>query len=184
MVAPIDTRIRQDGNAIACIYYSTAHLSRGATSSSRVQSEGIDQAYRVSTYVGIGVYPAPEPDRITLDVPTDARIVVAEPVLVQAVLDVEVLPGEAQIGQRREGLLFGLAEGAQHGVPGEVLRRVGRLLRRVEMVGVDEVEVAAGDERQRHVAEPEIFGLSRAGRAVAFGEEMAEAVVEEMCDGR
>ena len=52
------------------------------------------------------------------------------------------------------------------------------------MVYVDEVETAAGDQRQRHVVEPEILRLRRAGRAVALGEEMAGAVVEEMRDGR
>src|SRR6266852_2963672 len=143
----------------------------------------IGEVYRVVAYIAVGVYASFQPDRIAFDISPGARIVVAEPVLVQPVLDIEILPREAQIGERGEGLLLGLAEGAQHRVPGERLARVGGLLRRIEMVGVDEVEVAAGDQRERHVVEPDILGLRRTGGTIALGEEMARAVVDEMRDG-
>ncbi len=46
-------------------------------------------------------------------------------------LSIEVLAREAQIRERRKGLLLGLTEGPQHHIPSEVLVRIGRLLRRV-----------------------------------------------------
>src|SRR6185312_12355214 len=100
---------------------------------------------RIRSDVSIGVDSALQTNRIALDISPYSWIVVAEPVLGEAALAVEVLAGEAQVRERRESLLLGPAEGARHDVPGKVLACIGRLLRRVEMIGVDEIEVAAGD---------------------------------------
>ncbi len=150
----------------------------------RQLARGITSIHWLVGCVAVGIDPTLEPCRIALDVSSDAWVVVAERVLVQAVLDIEVLAREAQVGERGEGLLLGLAEGAQHRVPGEVLRRVGRLLRRIKMIQVDKIERATGHQRQRHAVEPEVLRLRRAVRTVALGEEMAGAVVEEMRNRR
>src|SRR6185437_3215022 len=134
------------------------------------QSSWIDVTKRVSTDIYIDVKAACEPDRVALDVSPEARVVVAEPVLVQAILRIEVLAGEAQVGERGEGLLLGLAEGAQHQVERDRLRGVGDLLRRAEMVGVYVIYRAVRDQAHEHVIEPDIFVARGAGAGVGLGE--------------
>ena len=110
------------------------------------------------------------------------------------------MAGEAQIGQRQAGapgeIVPGrgiphagagdelrVAEGVEYAVPDDDGRAVGDLLRRAELVGVDEIEDGRGaalvDYGHRHIVEPDVLLLHYAA-AVGLGEEMAEPVEHEL----
>src|SRR5262245_38048949 len=117
--------------------------------SSSCQSTWIEQIGWVAIGICERINAALKSDRIALDVPPEARVVVAEVVVGVAGLVVGVLAGEAQRHGCRTGDEELHAEGLELAVPHNGLRGVGHLLRRAQMVGVDVTEGAGLDRGQR-----------------------------------
>jgi hypothetical protein len=75
------------------------------------QAPHVDKRQRIVIDIFISVCSATNANGIAFDIPPDTRIVIAEPVLGESALAVEVLARKAQIRERWEGLLLGLPEG-------------------------------------------------------------------------
>jgi hypothetical protein len=72
-------------------------LALGILGISGAKSRLIDEGQWSFVGVCIGVDAAEEPDRITLRIPTNRRVIISEPVLMQPRLAIEDLPREAQV---------------------------------------------------------------------------------------
>ena len=129
--------------------------------------------------VDIGINATTLPDRIALDISPETRVVIAEIVVVQPGLAIEILPREALVHRRRQRQMAHHEGIGGAAVPDHGLGRIRHLLRRAEVIGMDEIDAERGDERDRRVAEENILALHGAG-AVALGDEMPGAVVLEM----
>jgi hypothetical protein len=107
------------------------------------------------------------------------------PIVVQSILHKEILTREAQIVGRRTGDGVDAAERIVVRLPYDGFIGVGHHDRPIEMVGVDEVQrragVDVGDQRDRHVVEPNVFGERVAG-IVALGQQMAGLIVDVLRD--
>src|SRR5690606_9671519 len=64
---------------------------------SRLQAKGINPHYWIPPNIGIGVRSTPQPNRITLQIPPDPRVVVPVQVVPEPRFAVEVLPRESQV---------------------------------------------------------------------------------------
>jgi hypothetical protein len=113
---------------------------------------------RVPVHAG----PIHEPQRVGLDVSPRGGVVVAHPVLVEAALGLEPLPGEAQV--ERVGAIAGEGGGDVHAPDGQVGRlpdlkasAVGREDRPADMVGADVVDRPVLDDGDRAAVEPDVL---------------------------
>jgi hypothetical protein len=77
--------------------FSSASRGHGNLPRPEKETEWIDEGDGTTTSVCIGIDTAVQPDRITLNIPTDSRIEVSEPVLMQPGLPIEDLTGQTQV---------------------------------------------------------------------------------------
>jgi len=108
-------------------------------------SQRIRVRNRVASDIAVCIDTAIEPNRITLHIPTSARLVIAEVVVVQTRLGVKVLAGEAQVeGDCAGGC--GFAEGVAEDGPipdGGVVAGLDDFAGGAEVVGLDVVQQAS-----------------------------------------
>ena len=130
----------------------------------------IDPPSWVLQNIPIHTRPVHQPQRVGLEVPPRGRVVVAHPVLVEAVrrgiaplerslarlTALEPLAGEA-VGREGSGGGVDAAEGGVGGGPDFHSGGVGREDRAGDVVGADEVDRAAFDHRDRLPGVPDIF---------------------------
>src|SRR5215469_8525943 len=109
----------------------------------------IDTAHRIYVYVGVCVDSSPDSYRVALGVAPQAWVVVAEVVVMQPGLAIEILPREALVHRRRQRQMAHHEGIGGAAVPDHGLGRIRHLLRRAEMVGVDEIDAERGGERDR-----------------------------------
>ena len=93
--------------------------------------------------------PTPQPHRITLHIPPGPRLIVPEVVVVRPGFPVVLLAREAQVegeaGEASGGLVVGggVAEGSAVPAPGGLVGSIDHDTWRVEVVGVDDVDIDA-----------------------------------------
>jgi len=106
------------------------------------QSKRIDEFNRIVHNIGIGIQPTPKPNRITGDVPSYARVIVPEVVVIQPRLPIRILPRKPQVHHRGTAIAVRVfirpdgAEGVRLPAPDDRARAVGGYARGAEVVGV------------------------------------------------
>ena len=119
-------------------------------------------------HIPIHTRPVHQPQRVGLEVPPGRRVVVAHPVLVEAGFALEPLAGEP-CGGEGAGAYVHPAEGLVGGGPDLHPAGVGREDRPADVVGADEGDDAAFDDRDRFPPVPDVFTDEGSQRGV-FGE--------------